>query len=107
MSALVVLVEIRSDVVHSWMAILIIGREFAVTGLRSIAASEGIVIPAEPVGKYKVGAQIAAVLLLLLDYYLNRGWMADLGRVALWIAIILAVYSGVQYFRAYWNKLNV
>jgi phosphatidylglycerophosphate synthase len=33
--------------------------------------------------------------------------MADLGRVALWIAIILAVYSGVQYFRAYWNKLNV
>ena len=107
MSALVVLVELRSDVVHSWMAILIIGREFAVTGLRSIAASEGIIIPAEPVGKYKVGAQIAAVLLLLLDYYLNRGWMADLGRVTLWIAIILSIYSGVQYFRAYWNKLNV
>ena len=107
MSALVVLVEIRSDVVHSWMAILIIGREFAVTGLRSIAASEGIVIPAEPVGKYKVGTQIAAVLLLLLDYYLNRSWMADLGRVALWIAMILAVYSGVQYFRSYWSKLDL
>ena len=66
MSALVILVEIRSDVVHSWIAIVIIGREFAVTGLRAMAASEGIVIPAETVGKYKVGAQITAVLSLLL-----------------------------------------
>ncbi len=106
MSALVVLVEIRSDVVHSWMAIIIIGRELAVTGLRSIAASEGIVIPAENVGKYKVGAQIAAVLFLLLDYYLSRSWMADLGRIALWIAMILAIYSGILYFKTYWNKLT-
>ncbi len=106
MSALVILVEIRADVVHSWIAIVIIGREFAVTGLRAIAASEGIVIPAETVGKYKVGAQIAAVLLLLLDYYLDKGWMTDLGRISLWIAMILAVYSAVQYFKTYWSKLN-
>ncbi|HYA86791.1 MAG TPA: CDP-diacylglycerol--glycerol-3-phosphate 3-phosphatidyltransferase [Nitrospirota bacterium] len=44
MSALVTLVEIRSDVVHAWIAIVIIGREFAVTGLRAIASSEGIII---------------------------------------------------------------
>lgn len=106
MSALVILVELRSDVVHSWIAIVIIGREFAVTGLRAIAASEGIVIPAETVGKYKVGAQITAVLSLLLDYYLDRGWMTDLGRIALWIAMILAVYSAVQYFMKYWNQLD-
>jgi CDP-diacylglycerol--glycerol-3-phosphate 3-phosphatidyltransferase len=105
-SALVVLVELRSDVVHAWIAIVIIGREFAVTGLRGIAASEGIVIPAESVGKYKVGAQIAAVLFLLLDYYLDKVWMTDLGRVALWIAMVLAVYSAVQYFRKYWNQLD-
>jgi CDP-diacylglycerol--glycerol-3-phosphate 3-phosphatidyltransferase len=105
-SALVVLVELRSDVVHAWIAIVIIGREFAVTGLRGIAASEGIVIPAESVGKYKVGAQIAAVLFLLLDYYLDKAWMTDLGRVALWIAMVLAVYSAVQYFRKYWNQLD-
>jgi CDP-diacylglycerol--glycerol-3-phosphate 3-phosphatidyltransferase len=106
MSALVILVEIRPDVVHSWIAIVIIGREFAVTGLRAIASSEGIVIPAENVGKYKVGAQITAVLSLLLDYYLTREWLRDLGTVALWLAMILSVYSAVQYFRTYWKQLH-
>jgi CDP-diacylglycerol---glycerol-3-phosphate 3-phosphatidyltransferase len=106
MAALVVLVEIKSDVVHSWIAILIIGREFAVTGLRAIAASDGVVIPAETVGKYKVGAQITAVLSLLLYQYFDKEWMTDLGRIALWVAMVLAVYSAVQYFKTYWNKLN-
>jgi len=106
MAALVVLVEIKSDVVHAWIAILIIGREFAVTGLRAIAASDGVIIPAETVGKYKVGAQITAVLSLLLYQYFEKDWMTDLGRIALWVAMILAVYSAVQYFRTYWNKLN-
>lgn len=106
MSALVILVEIRSDIVHPWIAIAIIGREFVVTGLRAIAASEGIIIPAENVGKYKVGAQITAVLSLLLDYYMDKGWMTDLGRIALWVAMVLAVYSAVLYFKSYWNKLK-
>jgi CDP-diacylglycerol--glycerol-3-phosphate 3-phosphatidyltransferase len=106
MAALVTLVEIQSDVVHSWMAIVIIGREFAVTGLRAIAAGDGIVIPAETVGKYKVGAQITTVLSLLLYQYSFKEWMKQLGWFALWVAIILAVYSAVQYFKTYWNKLN-
>ena len=88
------------------MAILIIGREFAVTGLRAIASSDGIIIPAETVGKYKVGAQITAVLSLLLHYAFTRDWMRDLGWYALWIAMILSVYSASQYFRTYWKKLN-
>ncbi len=106
MSALVILVELRPDVVHSWMAIVIIGREFAITGLRAIASSEGIIIPAENVGKYKVGAQITAVLALLLDYYLTKDWLRDLGSYALWIAIVLSIYSAVMYFMRYWNQLN-
>jgi len=106
MSALVILVELRADVVHAWIAIVIIGREFAVTGLRAIASSEGIIIPAETVGKYKVGAQITAVLSLLLDYYLSREWLRELGSIALWAAMILAVYSALQYFRTYWKKLS-
>ncbi len=106
MSALVILVEIRPDVVHSWIAIVIIGREFAVTGLRAIASSEGIIIPAETVGKYKVGAQITAVLSLLLDYYLTKEWLRDLGSYALWIAMVLSVYSAVHYFMTYWKQLN-
>ena len=106
MSALVILVEIRPDVVHSWIAIVIIGREFAVTGLRAIASSEGIIIPAETVGKYKVGAQITAVLSLLLDYYLTKEWLRDLGSYALWIAMVLSVYSAAHYFMTYWKQLN-
>ncbi len=106
MSALVILVEIRSDAVHAWIAIVIIGREFAVTGLRAMAAAEGIIIPAETVGKYKVGAQITAVLCLLWDYYLDKGWITDIGRVALWVAMVLALYSAFQYFKTYWSKLN-
>jgi CDP-diacylglycerol--glycerol-3-phosphate 3-phosphatidyltransferase len=106
MAALVTLVEIRSDVVHSWMAIVLIGREFAVTGLRAIASSEGIIIPAETVGKYKVGAQITTVLSLLLYQYWDQEWMRQLGWFALWVAMILAVYSAVQYFRTYWKKLH-
>ena len=106
MSALVILVKIRPDIVYSWIAIVIIGREFAVTGLRAIASSENIIIPAETVGKYKVGAQITAVLSLLLDYYLAEQWLRVLGTVALWIAMILAVYSAVKYFKTYWKHLN-
>src|SRR5512140_2854356 len=90
-SALVVLVEVRSDVVRSWIAIVIIGREFAVTGLRAMAAAEGIIIPAETTGKYKVGAQITAVLLLLLDYYMTQDWMRVLGTYALWVALLLSL----------------
>jgi len=88
------------------MAILIIGREFVVTGLRAIASSDGIIIPAENVGKYKVGAQITAVLSLLLDYVFSRDWMRELGSYALWVAMILSVYSALQYFRTYWKRLN-
>jgi len=106
MSALVILVHLRPDIVHPWMAILIIGREFAVTGLRAIASSDGIIIPAETVGKYKVGAQITAVLSLLLDFAFIRDWMKYLGKYALWVAMILSVYSALQYFRTYWKKLN-
>jgi len=106
MAALVILVELRPSIVHSWMAILIIGREFAVTGLRAIASSDGIIIPAETVGKYKVGAQITAVLSLLLDYAFARDWMMALGSYALWIAMVLSVYSALQYFRTYWKKLS-
>jgi CDP-diacylglycerol--glycerol-3-phosphate 3-phosphatidyltransferase len=104
MSALVILVQIRSDVVHAWIAIVLIGREFAVTGLRAIASSDGIVIPAERVGKYKVGAQITTVLSLLSYQYWNEEWMKQLGSMALWIALFLAVYSAIQYFRDYWKK---
>jgi CDP-diacylglycerol--glycerol-3-phosphate 3-phosphatidyltransferase len=69
-----------------------------------MAAAEGIVIPAENMGKYKVGAQITAVLCLVLDYHLGTDWITDVGMFALWIAMVLAVYSGMQYVVNYWRK---
>lgn len=104
MSAFIILVEI--EVIYAWIAVVFIAREFVVTGLRSIASAEGVVIPAENLGKYKVGAQITAVLALLLHYYINHAWLKDLGWIAIWIAMVLSVFSAIQYFKAYGKQLN-
>jgi CDP-diacylglycerol---glycerol-3-phosphate 3-phosphatidyltransferase len=101
-SALIMLVDIAR--IPSWIAIIIIGREIAITGLRAMAASEGIVIAAENMGKWKVGAQITAVLCLVLDYHLGTEWISDVGRIAIFIAMILAVISGMQYIIDYWKR---
>lgn len=103
-AALVILV--RMEIIPAWIAVVIIGREFAVTGLRAIAASDGIVIPAETAGKYKVGTQILAVISLLLDYHLGTAWLTEVGIAAIWIAMVLSLYSGAQYFRKYWQQLS-
>lgn len=91
-SALVLLVS--SGPVPAWMAIVIIGREFAVTGLRTVAASEGIIIQAEWGGKWKVGLQVAAIVALILH-------LDFIGLLFLWGAMILAICSAYQYFYQY------
>jgi CDP-diacylglycerol---glycerol-3-phosphate 3-phosphatidyltransferase len=106
MSALVTLVAIQPGIVQPWIAIVLIGREFAVTGLRAIAASDGIIIPAEITGKYKVGAQITAVLSLLISPYFDREWMTQLGWAALITSVLLSMYSAARYFKTYWNRLD-
>jgi CDP-diacylglycerol--glycerol-3-phosphate 3-phosphatidyltransferase len=103
-SALIMLVDIAR--IPSWIAIVIIGRELAITGLRAMAAAEGIVIAAENMGKWKVGAQITAVLCLVLDYHLGTDWISDVGRIAIFVAMVLAVISGLQYIRDYWQKVE-
>lgn len=106
-SALIILVNIHTGA--PWLAvaaIIMIGREFGVTGLRAIASTEGIVIPAETTGKYKTGTQIAAVLSFVLDFNMETTWLTNIGWITLVIAVILSVYSGIQYFVQYWKKLN-
>jgi len=105
-SALIVLVDM--NIFPAWIAIVIIAREFIVTGLRVVALSKDIVIPAEMGGKIKVTAQISAILVLLfnrspffsemLDRVFHVSNLYDLGIVLLWIAMILGIVSGVQYF---------
>ncbi|MDH4162366.1 MAG: CDP-diacylglycerol--glycerol-3-phosphate 3-phosphatidyltransferase [Nitrospirota bacterium] len=105
-SALIMLVEVDPTRAPAWIVIVIIGREFAVTGLRAMAASDGIVIPAENMGKYKVGAQITAILSLVSNHYFESPWIELLGSAALWSALVLAIVSGAQYFVNYWRNLD-
>jgi CDP-diacylglycerol--glycerol-3-phosphate 3-phosphatidyltransferase len=83
--------------VPSWLVVLIVGRELAVTGLRSIAASEGITLGAEELGKYKTIFQIFALTGLLLD---GRYLFVDFhlgGVYFLWIAVVMGLWSAVDY----------
>ncbi len=95
------------DRVPAWMVLVILGREIVITGLRGIASSEGIVIQASDLGKFKTIFQIVAILGLLLHYDYNwffgiqRPWlhvnMHNFGMFYLWIATMLTVWSGIDY----------
>jgi CDP-diacylglycerol---glycerol-3-phosphate 3-phosphatidyltransferase len=102
-SALISLVWL--NMVPAWMVVIIIGREFAVSGLRSIAAHEGFSINASPLGKGKMVAQVAAVVGILLGHK-YEGWVEATAQVLLWAVVILALVSMVQYFREFWAKLD-
>jgi CDP-diacylglycerol--glycerol-3-phosphate 3-phosphatidyltransferase len=97
-AALVSLVQM--DLAQSWMVVVILGREFAVTVLRSIAHSRGIAIPASPLGKFKMASQVVAILLLILGReHLQQFFV--LGQIALWVAVLTAVLSAVDYYRRF------
>jgi CDP-diacylglycerol---glycerol-3-phosphate 3-phosphatidyltransferase len=101
-AAFVCLVE--TGAVPAWMAVIIIGRELAVTGFRAIAASKGIVIAASAAGKIKVWLESAAIILLLLDpEWLGR--FAGAPRIFLWLALAAAVLSGIEVFAKYGPRL--
>ena len=98
MSAMIMCVSL--DRVPAWMVVVIIGREMAVTGLRGIASSEGIVIESSMLGKYKTTFQYVALVALLLHYrctYLNLNFH-NVGTVFLYIALIFTLWSGIEYF---------
>jgi CDP-diacylglycerol--glycerol-3-phosphate 3-phosphatidyltransferase len=95
-AAFISLVEMDSHHVPAWMVVIIIGREFAVSGLRSIAAQQGVTIAASPLGKGKMVSQVIAISLLILGYEL--GQFRVIGTVALWGVMFFALASGVDYF---------
>jgi|SRR3989304_6585736 len=84
--------------VPAWIVALIIGREIAVTGLRSVAILEGIVIAATGLGKYKTAFQIASVIALILHYNFLGIDFQSVGTVLLYLALILTLWSGIDYF---------
>ena len=98
MSALVMLAAMpREPRVPAWMVVLIVGRELAVTGLRAVAVSEGIVLQAEELGKYKTIFQMLALVGLLLHYHLLGVDFFTGGMYFLWPSLVLSLWSGVDY----------
>jgi len=89
----------------AWMVALIIGREFAITGLRSLAYTKGITIPASRLGKIKMASQVTAILLLILGWR-PLPWLAPIGYAALWVVMLTAVISAIDYYRRFLALLN-
>lgn len=95
-AAFISLVELDPQHVPAWMVVIIIGREFAVSGLRSIAAQQGVTIAASPLGKTKTISQVIAIALLILGYELGR--YVFIAKLALWAVMLFALVSGIDYF---------
>ncbi|MFT8871305.1 MAG: CDP-diacylglycerol--glycerol-3-phosphate 3-phosphatidyltransferase [Sporolactobacillus sp.] len=96
MSAFVAFVGVGA--MPSWMVIVILAREFAVTGLRLVAVEEGSVIAASKIAKWKTFTQMVTILLYLLDNFPFGSAGFPLDYIALWLAVALTVVSGVDYF---------
>jgi CDP-diacylglycerol--glycerol-3-phosphate 3-phosphatidyltransferase len=97
-AALISLVQM--DLAQSWMVAVIIGREFAVTTLRSLAYARGVAMPASPLGKLKMVAQVVAILALILAHGQMPG-VYMIGQAALWVVVVTALISAADYFRRF------
>jgi CDP-diacylglycerol---glycerol-3-phosphate 3-phosphatidyltransferase len=113
-AAFITLVQFNASLVPAWIAVIIIGREFLVSGLRSIAASEGFTIEASDLGKFKMLVQIVSVVAVILDhrwkewpiyghYFFPVHWIAYL---AIWFMVCVSLVSAVDYFVAFWSKID-
>jgi CDP-diacylglycerol--glycerol-3-phosphate 3-phosphatidyltransferase len=96
---------VANGLASAWMVAVILGREFAVTVLRSVAHSRGVSIPASPLGKFKMVSQVVAILLLILANE-QRVVFVVLGRAALWVAVLTAVASAYDYYRRFNHVLT-
>ncbi len=101
-AALIMLIPL--DRVPAWMAFIIIGRELAVTGLRGVAAADGIILAPDRWGKTKTFLQMVAITCLILHYPYQTVDFQRLGIALLWVAMIVTVASGVGYFMAFFRQ---
>jgi len=113
-AAFVALVQFNPSLVPAWIAVVIIGREFLVSGLRSIAATEGFTIEASDLGKLKMIVQIVSAVAVILahrwsewpiygHFFLPVRWIA---YVAIWFMVCVSLISAVDYFAAFWSKID-
>jgi CDP-diacylglycerol--glycerol-3-phosphate 3-phosphatidyltransferase len=102
-AALIALVQVHA--VPGYLVILIIGREFAVSGLRSIAAAEGYTIAASDLGKTKMISQVIAVSCVLLGLRQFPAFR-QAGIIGMWAVVVFALASAIQYFRKFWKHID-
>jgi CDP-diacylglycerol--glycerol-3-phosphate 3-phosphatidyltransferase len=102
-AAFISLVELH--LVPAWMVVIIVGREFAVSGLRSIASAEGYVLEPSELGKTKMVFQVVAITVIILQAR-RFPILHSLGQVLLWMVVLFAVASAVQYFWSFWKRLD-
>ena len=112
-AAFITLVQFNPSIVPAWMAVVVIGREFLVSGLRSIAASEGFTIQASDLGKMKMLVQIISVVAVIiehhwsyLDLYLFRLPLRPVAIISIWVMVALSLISAADYFIAFWSKID-
>jgi len=112
-AAYITLVQINPHIVPAWMAVIIIGREFLVSGLRSIAASEGFTIEASDLGKSKMVVQIVSVVAAILAHRWDEWTFGSfvfpvdlIAHFAIWFMVVLSLASAVDYFYGFWTKID-
>lgn len=101
-AAFISLVELR--LIPAWIVVIIIGREFAVSGLRAIASAEGVVISASELGKTKMVFEVAAIAVVALVPRFPS--LNVLGQVLVWLVVWFALHSAAQYFWSYWRRIE-
>ncbi len=101
-AALIALVQ--EKVVPAWLVVLLIGREFAVSGLRSIAASEGFTIAASELGKTKTASQVLAISLLMIS--IHHPGVLPSARFSLYLVVLFSLWSAVAYFVKFWRMVD-
>jgi CDP-diacylglycerol---glycerol-3-phosphate 3-phosphatidyltransferase len=102
-SAFISLVELK--LAPAWMVVIIVGREFAVSGIRSIAASRGFLMPANWLGKTKMVLQtLTVVVLIMADTYIEP-WLTS-GRLLLWITVVVSLVSAGNYLIIFLKLMN-
>lgn len=94
------------DRAAGWLVAIIIGREILITGLRSLAASQGVIIQAENLGKLKMVFQVAAILFLILNRNPYGLSFQTMGTISLWIVMVLSIASGLQYFFKFRGQID-
>jgi CDP-diacylglycerol--glycerol-3-phosphate 3-phosphatidyltransferase len=102
-AALIALVQMR--IVPGWLVVLLIGREFVVSGLRSIAAAEGYTIRASELGKTKTFFQVVAISLLMIGIHHPR--VMRWANASLYLVVLFSVWSAIAYFGKFWRKIDV